>query len=116
MAATAQTTTNKTRERNGTAAGSDTELATEVEALRDDINAITDRLGKIAGAGAKTARSHRDATARSLRDKTDELIEDLTHQVTVLERKAGVNVRRNPVRSMAIAAGAGFLVALLMRR
>lgn len=116
MAATAQSTTNKTRERNGSASGSDTELATEVEALRDDINAITDRLGKIAGAGAKTARSHRDATARSLRDKTDELIEDLTHQVAVLERKAGVNVRRNPVRSMAIAAGAGFLVALLMRR
>lgn len=116
MATTAQKTTTKSRSRNGSTANKNDELAAEIEALRADITTVAEQLQKVAGAGARTARRHSNAASLTARETTDNLIADLTGQLDQIERKAGVAVKKNPLQSLAIAAGAGFLAALLMRR
>ncbi|WP_306117526.1 MULTISPECIES: hypothetical protein [unclassified Roseitalea] len=104
------------KSRNGPGKAGNDELSAEIAALRRDIDAVTERLGKVAGAGARTARSRRDETSKMFRAKSDEFIDDLNHQLERIERQTSATVRRHPIQTMAIAAGAGFLAALLMRR
>jgi len=116
MSAASDKTTTSAKTRNGSSRSKNDDLAAEIEALRADVSAVTERLSKIASVGGKTARAHRDDAAVTVREKSDALIDDLTSQLDQIERKAGTAVRRNPLQTLAMAAGAGFLAAMLLRR
>lgn len=113
MTATATKTNTRSKARN---TESKEDLNAEISALREEVSAVTDRLSKIAGAGVREAKHRRDASAVALQDTSNQLIDDLTRQLNDLERKAGIAVREKPIQTLGIAAGVGFLAALLMRR
>lgn len=117
MTATATKSNARTRTRNGTStAGKKDDLGAEISALRDEVTAVTERLSKIAGAGVRQAKNRGDEQAVMLQETSTQLIDDLTRQLSDIERKAGAAVRQNPIQTLGIAAGVGFLAALLMRR
>lgn len=116
MSAASEKTTTGTKTRNSSSRTKNDDLAAEIEALRADVGAVTERLSKIATVGAKTARTHGDDAALTVRQKSDALIDDLTTQLDDIERRAGKAVRSNPLQTLALAAGAGFLAAILLRR
>lgn len=112
----ASTSTNRTKGRNGASAAKKDDIGAEIEALRDEVKAVTERLGRIAGVGIDEARSKGDASAIALQETSNQLINDLTTQLNEIERKTGTAVRNNPLQALGIAAGIGFLAALVMRR
>lgn len=116
MTATATKSTTRAKTRNGTSAARKDDLGVEIAALREEVNAVTERLSKIAGAGVREAKNRGDESAVMLQETSTQLIDDLTRQMHDIERKAGKAVRQNPIQTLGIAAGVGFLAALLMRR
>lgn len=77
----------------------------------------------LADLGSAKARDFSDKIAsqasglkREVRDVSAETIEQLRRQVAAIESDVSAHVRQKPVQSLAIAAGVGFLLALLMRR
>jgi ElaB/YqjD/DUF883 family membrane-anchored ribosome-binding protein len=92
------------------------DLAAEIEQLKADIAALTEQLKltrehsygaarKVASEGMEQLRAQGEAALESLREKTDDLEQQLTDRV-----------REKPITSLAIAAGVGFLLALMSRR
>lgn len=116
MTTTATKSTTRSKARNGTSDTKKDDLGVEIAALREEVNAVTERLSKIAGAGVREAKHRGDESALVLQETSTQLIDDLTRQLSDIERKAGNAVRQNPVQTLGIAVGVGFLAALLMRR
>lgn len=85
------------------------ELRAEVAALAKQIGALGEKsvntARRAAAEGVEQLRSQGEAKFAELREKTD----DIEAQVTA-------TVREKPITSLAIAAGVGFLFALIARR
>lgn len=116
MTATATKSTSRSKTRNGSSTAKTDNLGDEIAALREEVAAVTDRLSKVAGAGVREAKQRGDESAIALQETSNQLIDDLTRQLNDIEVKAGTAVRKNPVQALGIAAGIGFLAAILMRR
>lgn len=95
-----------------TSSMSEAELRREVDALRSDLSALTKRFSKIGDAGVRTAKDY----GRETYESGEAMYEDMTRRVTDLEREAIRSVREHPMQALGIAAGLGFLAALLTRR
>lgn len=85
------------------------ELRAEVAALARQIGSLGEKsmntAKRAAAEGVEQLRSQGEAKFAELREKTD----DIEAQVTA-------TVREKPITSLAIAAGVGFLFALMARR
>lgn len=87
-----------------------------VDSIRKEIAALTKTVTEI---GAKTASDYTkraNRTAGDLAEAGEEALELVSKEFETLERKVGRKIRRHPLQSVAIAAGFGLLVALLVRR
>ncbi|MEC9343986.1 MAG: DUF883 domain-containing protein [Pseudomonadota bacterium] len=105
-----------TRTANGASEKIREDLEEHVGRIRKDIAALA---GSITDAGstlAGDARTGANAKATELRQVSEETIRDLRNQLETLEKQIGGKVRERPVAALAIAAGAGFLFAMLARR
>ena len=95
---------------------SNADLHAQIAALKDDIAKISATLGKIGKDTAKDARRSAASSFASARLRGEETFDDLRSQARELEDQLTETVRENPLTTIAVAAGIGFLLALIARR
>lgn len=107
------TATKNTRSNEAPKSGvAEKDLANEIEGLREDLSALTERFSRLTDAGIRTA-GEKGAEAK-LRGQA--AYDDLYARASDLEHQAADQIRRHPLQALGIAAGVGFLAALLTRR
>lgn len=92
------------------------ELEIQISRLKDEIAGIAATLKdigaeKVYGAKQTAANSYDDAVRRG-----EAAIDDVRQQVQDLEEQISSAVREKPLTSLAIAAGVGYLLAMIARR
>jgi ElaB/YqjD/DUF883 family membrane-anchored ribosome-binding protein len=109
------TTSAKSGRENG-AAPTPEDLAADIEQLKADIAKLTEQLRET---GQHTYGAARRAAAEGvdqLKAQGEAAIENLKASANDLEQQISDSVREKPLTSLAIAAGVGYLFALLARR
>ena len=92
------------------------DLAAEIEGLRKDFESLAARISSISDAGVKTAKDYTRSTTSAAREKGEAVYADISARATDFERQAADQIRAHPLQALGIAAGVGFLAALLTRR
>ncbi|RUU28548.1 DUF883 domain-containing protein, partial [Mesorhizobium sp. M6A.T.Ca.TU.002.02.2.1] len=99
---------------NASRANSD--LEADIRQLKADIEKLTKQLAKTGEHGYGTARRAATEGVEQLRAQGEAAFDTLRSNAKDLEAQVAASVREKPVTSLAIAAGVGFLFALLARR
>lgn len=92
------------------------DLEADIKQLRADIDKLAKQLAKTGEHGYGTARRAAAEGVEQLRAQGEAAMDSLRSNARDLEEQVIANVREKPVTSLAIAAGVGFLFALLSRR
>lgn len=100
--------------KNGSA--SNDELARELEGLRNDLATLTDRFSRLSDASVRTASDFTREKSAEARHRGEAAYAEISARANDLERQATDSIRRHPLQALGIAAGIGFLAALLTRR
>ncbi len=115
-----QTASNSPQKATGNAgrtlADTQSEFKTRTSRIRDEISSLA---SSVAEAGENIAGDLKDgagAKAREMRDASEQTLRELQTQLESIERQAEDQVRRHPLSALAVAAGVGFLFAMLFRR
>lgn len=100
-------------------AGTAADLEARLILLRAEIDEMMSSLGNTPEGRSQAAAS----VAGAAEDVGDDIMKEarkalkqIHKQASSLEKTLGVETRRNPVQSLAIAFGIGFLASLLVRR
>ena len=103
--------------------GQDGETARTVSDLEADIRQLREDLAKLSEQLAKTGQHSLGAAKRAATEGVEQLkvqgeaaIDKLRGQAHELEDELVAHVREKPLTSLAIAAGVGYLLAVLSRR
>lgn len=99
---------------NGTKTTPD--LEADIKQLKADIEALAKQLAATGEHGYGAARRAASQGAEQLKAQSDAAVEALRANARDIEEQFMTTVREKPVTSLAIAAGVGFLIALLARR
>ncbi len=102
--------------KSGTGNRSVSELEADIELLRADLEKLTEQLARTGEHGVGAARRAAAQGAEHLRARGEEAVESLRENARDIEAQITMNVREKPMTSLAIAAGVGFLFALISRR
>ncbi|HEU4987348.1 MAG TPA: hypothetical protein VFT89_09815 [Rhizobiaceae bacterium] len=97
-------------------ASSTRDLEADIQKLRDDISLLTQHLKDAGDHSLRTARRAASEGAEHLRAQGEATIEGLRDNARDLEVQLTGAVREKPITSLALAAGVGFLLAVIMRR
>ncbi len=108
MAAAAGKTANESR--------TNSDLEADIKQLKADIDKLTKQLAKTGEHGYGTARRAATEGVEQLRAQGEAAFDNLRGNARDIEAQMVASVREKPVTSLAIAAGVGFLFALLARR
>ncbi|MER9331695.1 hypothetical protein [Mesorhizobium sp. M0488] len=92
------------------------ELEADIRQLKADIDKLTKQLAKTGEHGYGTARRAAAEGVEQLRAQGEAAFDTLRGNARDIEEQVMASVREKPVTSLAIAAGVGFLFALLARR
>jgi ElaB/YqjD/DUF883 family membrane-anchored ribosome-binding protein len=92
------------------------ELEADNRQLRADIEKLTKQLAATGQHGYGTAKRAAAEGVEQLRAQGEAAFDSLRSNARDLEDQVIANVREKPVTSLAIAAGVGFLFAVLSRR
>lgn len=92
------------------------DLEADIRQLKADIDKLTKQLAKTGEHGYGTARRAAAEGVEQLRVQGEAAFDSLRGNARDLEAQMVASVREKPVTSLAIAAGVGFLFALLARR
>ncbi|TGQ45760.1 MULTISPECIES: DUF883 family protein [unclassified Mesorhizobium] len=92
------------------------DLEADIRQLKADIEKLTKQLAKTGEHGYGTARRAAAEGVEQLRAQGEAAFDSLRSNAKDIEAQMAANVRERPVTSLAIAAGVGFLFALLARR
>ncbi|WP_421915980.1 DUF883 family protein [Mesorhizobium sp.] len=92
------------------------DLEADIKQLKADIEKLTKQLAKTGEHGYGTARRAATEGVEQLRVQGEAAFDSLRNNARDIEAQLLANVREKPVTSLAIAAGVGFLFALLARR
>lgn len=92
------------------------DLAREIEGLRKDLAALTDRFSNLSDAGIRTASDFTREKGAEARQRGEMAYAEISQRASELERQAADSIRKHPIQALGIAAGVGFLAALLTRR
>lgn len=87
-------------------------LEKQLAKIKTDIGDLAATLADIGTRGAHDA----DERIRGLASTAEEAIEELRRQVRMIERDLEERVQEKPLQSLGIAAGIGFLAAIILRR
>ena len=93
-----------------------TDLEADIKQLKADIEKLTKQLAKTGEHGYGTARRAATEGVEQLRAQGEAAFDNLRGSAKDIEAQMLASVREKPVTSLAIAAGVGFLFALLARR
>jgi ElaB/YqjD/DUF883 family membrane-anchored ribosome-binding protein len=102
--------------RNATDAPSTADLEADIRQLKADIEELTRQLAKTGEHGYGAARRAAAEGVEQLRAQGEAAFESVRGSAQDMEAQLIASVREKPVTSLAIAAGVGFLFALLSRR
>ncbi|CDX23431.1 conserved hypothetical protein [Mesorhizobium sp. ORS 3324] len=102
--------------KTATDAPSNSDLEADIRQLRADIEELTKQLAKTGEHGYGTARRAAAEGVEQLRTQGEAAFESMRGSAQDIEAQLIASVREKPVTSLAIAAGVGFLFALLSRR
>ncbi|TIX18016.1 MAG: DUF883 domain-containing protein [Mesorhizobium sp.] len=102
--------------KNATDGRTSPDLEADIRQLKADIEKLTKQLAKTGEHGYGTARRAATEGVEQLRAQGEAAFEGLRGNARDIEAQIVANVREKPVTSLAIAAGVGFLFALLARR
>lgn len=111
---TATATKSMNTAKNGSPAEDD--LAREVEGLRKDLASLTERFSSLTDAGIRTANDFTHKKSAEARERGEAIYSELSDRAGEIEQQAMASVRRHPLQALGIAAGVGFLAAMLTRR
>ena len=108
-------------ERNGSRTAKATgnigaDIDKQITRIRSEIRSLADTVSEAGVVVASDVKSEASARASDARAASEQVFNDLNKQLASLEEQLSGHVRRKPVSSLAIAAGIGFLAALLSRR
>jgi ElaB/YqjD/DUF883 family membrane-anchored ribosome-binding protein len=92
------------------------DLEADIKQLKADIEKLTKQLAKTGEHGYGTARRAATEGVEQLRAQGEAAFDNLRSNARDVEAQLLASVREKPVTSLAIAAGVGFLFALLARR
>ncbi|UCI08722.1 DUF883 family protein [Mesorhizobium sp. B1-1-8] len=92
------------------------DLEADIRQLRADIEELTKQLAKTSEHGYGAAKRAAADGVEQLRAQGEAAFESMRGSAQDLEAQIVASVREKPVTSLAIAAGVGFLFALLSRR
>src|SRR5262245_49052076 len=92
------------------------DLAGEIERLKADIAALTEQLRRTGEHSVGAARRAATESVDQLRAQGEAAYEGLRANASDLEQQLADSVREKPMTALAIAAGVGFLFALMARR
>jgi ElaB/YqjD/DUF883 family membrane-anchored ribosome-binding protein len=112
--AAANSTTDFVRDGNSTASTKDIEL--QLQQLREDISTLAKTVAAVGNEKAAEVRGKARRAANEAADVSISVVEAAREQAASLERDLEQQIRAKPIQSVAIAAGVGFLFALLTRR
>jgi len=97
-------------------ARTNSDLEADIKQLKADIDKLTKQLAKTGEHGYGTARRAAVEGVEQLRAQGEAAFDSLRGNARDIEAQMLASVREKPVTSLAIAAGVGFLFALLARR
>lgn len=109
-------TSTQSKRRNGQEQATVDNIESQITKIRSDISTLA---GTIADYGAQSlndAKSQAGTMAHEAVQASETALAELRSQLDRLERDLRVKVREKPLQAIGIAAGIGFLLALLMRR
>lgn len=112
----ATASTGKTGAAGDAAKATPEDLEAELAQLRKDIARLTEQLAVTGEHGYAAARRAAEEGVEQLRVKGEAAVDVLRSNVNDVERQIVDAVREKPFTSLAIAAGIGYLFALLSRR
>jgi ElaB/YqjD/DUF883 family membrane-anchored ribosome-binding protein len=92
------------------------DLEADIEVLKEEIAKLAKQLQAVGEQSYGTARRAAKVGVNQFKARGEETIEDIRESVADMEQQLTARVREKPVTSLAIAAGVGFLFALLTRR
>ncbi|MFN4025353.1 MAG: hypothetical protein ACK4MQ_11000 [Hyphomonas sp.] len=105
------------RKKKVPAAAADTAaLEARLEALRAEIDDIQAGLAATAGKEAGTAAAKAGEISEDVLKEARQALKKIHKQAASLEETLGVQTRDNPLQTLLIAFGAGFVASLLLRR
>jgi ElaB/YqjD/DUF883 family membrane-anchored ribosome-binding protein len=111
----ASTSTTTEFPRTGTAASSK-DIEIQLQQLREDISALAKTVAAVGNEKASEVKGKAKRAAADATDASYQMVEAAKGQALSLERDLERQIRANPIQSVAIAAGVGFIFALLSRR
>ncbi|MEI9424844.1 hypothetical protein O7A70_27140 [Mesorhizobium sp. Cs1299R1N1] len=97
-------------------ARTNSDLEADIRQLKADIDKLTKQLAQTGEHGYGTARRAAAEGVEQLRAQGEAAFDSLRGNARDIEAQMVASVREKPVTSLAIAAGVGFLFALLARR
>lgn len=112
--ATAPAQADLARSRNGTTSTTDIEV--QLQQLREDIATLAKTVAAVGNEKASEVKGKARRVANEAADASIQAVEAARQQAVSLERDLERQIRLNPIQSVAIAAGVGFLFALMTRR
>ena len=106
----------KTTKATAAPADKNEELQVQIARLKEEIAAIASTLKdigteKVEGAKQSASGAYDDAVRRG-----EAAVDDVRRQIHDIEDQLSAAVREKPLTSLAIAAGVGYLLALMARR
>jgi ElaB/YqjD/DUF883 family membrane-anchored ribosome-binding protein len=96
--------------------GTNPNLEADIRQLKADIEKLTRQLAATGEHGYGAARRAASESVEQLRAQGEAALGTLRGSAQDIEAQVVAHVREKPVTSLAIAAGVGFLFALLSRR
>lgn len=114
------TTSNKTQKaENGSKASAEasmSEMEAQIETLKAEIAKLTAQLSSSGSRSYDALKNIASEGTEQLRHQGEAAVEGLKSKAGDIEGEVVAAVREKPVTALAIAAGVGFLFALLTRR
>lgn len=92
------------------------DVVKQVDEIRTEIAKLNKMLGAAGGTAADDLKSRAKEKLDRLSDLTDEELQALRERADLAGRQFADTVRRQPVAAVGVAAAAGFLAALLLRK
>ncbi|MEF2071774.1 DUF883 family protein [Consotaella aegiceratis] len=100
----------------GSSAAADDRLEAQVARLREDVAGVADALRSLAGERAEDAKRQAYALRDDVRQRGERYVRQAQDAASELEEQISERVRAEPIKSVLIAAAAGYLYARLFRR
>jgi len=116
MAASSRKTAKAANEGEAVAGATEQSLEADIKQLQKDVAKLTELLAKTGRHSYDTARKAAAVGMDEIKSQGESAFDDFRTGAENIEAQLTDAVREKPVTSLAIAAGVGFLVALLSRR